>query len=81
MSTIFTSHLAVALKAMAMDGRGVAWLPLSLVDEELGVQGCLVELGSGCRIEVDIVLLRPDGNLGSWAETHWDVLGDGISLA
>ncbi|WP_416356594.1 LysR substrate-binding domain-containing protein [Aureimonas phyllosphaerae] len=81
MSTIFTSHLAIALKAMAMEGRGVAWLPLSLVDDELGGDGCLVELGGGDGVEVDIVLLRPDRNLGPWAEALWDVLGKHLPVS
>ncbi|WP_210253417.1 LysR substrate-binding domain-containing protein [Antarcticirhabdus aurantiaca] len=73
--TNFTSHLAVALKAMAMDGMGVAWLPLSLVDEELGEGGSLCEVRGDYGIPVDVVLLRPARNLGQTAEALVECVG------
>lgn len=72
--TVFTSHLAVALKAMALEGRGVAWLPLSLVDEELG-HGTLLRLGgSDFEIPVEIIVLRPNRSLGPDEEALWTAL-------
>ena len=32
---VFTAHLASVLKSMALEGRGLAWLPQSLVREDL----------------------------------------------
>jgi DNA-binding transcriptional LysR family regulator len=67
----FTSHLATLLKAMALDGRGIAWLPASLMQDELR-SGALVEAGDASwRIEVDICLLRGTSALPAAAEAFW----------
>ena len=34
-TTVFTAHHAVLLKTMAMEGRGIAWLPESLIAADL----------------------------------------------
>lgn len=39
LSTVFTSHLAMVLKALASDGKGVAWIPRSLAADQLGSGG------------------------------------------
>ena len=44
LSTIFTSHVVAVLVAMARSGRGLAWVPLSLVDHCLA-SGELVRAG------------------------------------
>jgi len=68
---IFTAHLASVLKTMALDGRGVAWLPLSLIAEELK-SGRLVEAdGPHWKIDLQIRLFRGLTSLPPAAEAFW----------
>ena len=68
---VFTAHLASVLKTMAVDGRGVAWLPASLIRDELD-SGRLMEAGSSeWRIEVEIRLFRGQAVLPRAAEAFW----------
>ncbi|MBV7483062.1 LysR substrate-binding domain-containing protein [Bordetella sp. BOR01] len=68
---VFTAHLAAVLKSMALDGRGVAWLPLSMVETELH-QKRLVQAGDASwRLAADIRLFRPDAALAPAAEAFW----------
>jgi DNA-binding transcriptional LysR family regulator len=68
---VFTAHLATLLKSMALDGRGVAWLPRTLIDDELR-EGRLVEAGSGgWAIEVEIRLFRRQASELPAAEAFW----------
>ncbi|QTG16890.1 LysR family transcriptional regulator (plasmid) [Agrobacterium tumefaciens] len=69
----FSSHLAVALKALAMDGKGVAWVPRSLVEDEID-KGLLTLAGSeDWGVKVSIVLMRPRQRQSSLAEEFWDL--------
>lgn len=66
-----TAHLATVLKAMVHDGRGLAWLPLSLVQDELN-QGTLVRAGEPeWDAEVEIHLFRSRARQTPGAETFW----------
>src|SRR5690606_16535056 len=68
---VFTAHLAAVLKSMALDGRGVAWLPYSMVDTELRDKR-LAEAGDAAwRLQADIRLFRPDQALAPAAEAFW----------
>lgn len=68
---VFTSHLSVVLRTMARDGRGTAWLPLSLVADDLAA-GSLVRLGDGqWDVAVDIRLFRPRARQSPSAEAFW----------
>jgi DNA-binding transcriptional LysR family regulator len=71
---VFTSHLATVLKSMALEGRGVAWLPGSLVAAELAA-GTLVSAGdAGQDVAVEIRLVRPRAPLAPAAERFWALL-------
>jgi DNA-binding transcriptional LysR family regulator len=71
---VFTSHLGAALKAMAQDGRGVAWLPMSLVGEDLA-HGSLVRAGDKSWDTVlEIRLLRPHSRQRPVAEKFWSLV-------
>ncbi len=71
LEAVFTSHLAVVLKTMALDGRGVAWLPLSLVGDELA-GGRLVQAGGdGSLVPVEIRLVRRRAAAPPAAEAFW----------
>ncbi len=68
---VFTAHLAAVLKSMALDGRGVAWLPMSLVEDELR-NGRLVEAApTDWRIDVEIRLFRAAPAPPPAAEAFW----------
>ena len=69
--THFTSHHAVLLKTMALDGRGVAWLPKSLVVDEL-TNGRLALVGDATwQIPIEIRLYRHAGAMTQTAEAVW----------
>ena len=70
----FTAHVATVLAEMARAGRGVAWMPMSLIarDLELGVL-----LRAGDRrwdIPIDIRLYRPRARQTAAAEAFWTLL-------
>src|SRR5208283_4566638 len=67
----FTSHLAKLLVTMALDGRGMAWLPDSLISEDLAA-GRLVRAGDKeWDIPIEIHLFRPRSRLSPVAEKFW----------
>ncbi len=69
--TVFQSHLAAALRSMVLAGRGVAWLPRSLIADDL-VEGRLVSAGPPTLdIDVAIHLFRTAHGLGKTAEKFW----------
>lgn len=69
---VFTSHHAGVLKVMALGGRGVAWLPRSLILAELDRRD-LVPVGDQARrtIALEIRLFRPTAQLCGVAESFW----------
>lgn len=69
---VFTAHLASVLRTMALEARGLAWLPRSLVREELE-QGRLQVTGPAhWRIPLEIRLHRDPAPLGAHAEAFWE---------
>jgi LysR family transcriptional regulator, hypochlorite-specific transcription factor HypT len=76
-SIVFTAHNAFLLRTMALAGRGVAWLPASLVEGELE-QGALVAAGDErWRVPVEIRLYRQKAGMAPTAEELWRVVGGG----
>ena len=68
---VFTAHLASVLKTMALDGRGVAWLPKTLIGEDLA-NGRLVPVGEeSWSIAVEIRLFRQEATMHPAAEKFW----------
>jgi DNA-binding transcriptional LysR family regulator len=75
MSIVFTAHNAFLLRTMALSGRGVAWLPASLVEGELA-SGALVQAGGDrWRVPVEIRLYRQNAEMAPTAEELWRVVG------
>ncbi len=75
----FSSHLATSLAAMARDGRGLVWSPLSLVAGDLA-DGRLIRWDdpAGCAdrsVPIDILLVRPKARQTPAAEAFWRRLG------
>jgi DNA-binding transcriptional LysR family regulator len=72
---IFTSHLAIVLKTLARDGRGVAWSPRSLIEDELEPGGPLARAGDeSWDIPIEIRLFRPRARQNENAEAFWSAL-------
>ena len=58
---------------MALDGRGIAWLPQTLVDDDIG-QGRLVSAASDeWAIPLEIRLYRDSELLGKAANAFWNI--------
>lgn len=71
----FVAPHAVLLRSMALQGRGIAWLPDMLVREDLA-QGRLQRAGgSSWDIPVEICLYRQPNDMSPVAERLWSVLG------
>ena len=70
--SVFSSHLASVLAAMARDGRGRAWLPLSLVKDDLST-GRLERIGTDeDEVAIEIHLFRPKALQNQAAEALWE---------
>ena len=72
--TVFTSHLAAALRSLACDGEGLAWLPLSLIDEDMRAGRLRRMFDEASDIALEIRLFRA-ARLGEAAEQFWRGLG------
>jgi DNA-binding transcriptional LysR family regulator len=69
--SVFTAHLASVLRTMALDGRGMAWLPQSLIRDDLA-SGRLIEAAPReWTIDLEIRLYRDRAPLGQAAEAFW----------
>jgi len=77
---VFTAHLASVLRTMVLDARGVAWLPRTLVDEDL-TNGRVVAAADKDwdipDIPLEIRLYRDAPLLGKAAEEFWGKVAAG----
>jgi LysR family transcriptional regulator, hypochlorite-specific transcription factor HypT len=70
----FVAPHAVLLRSMALQGRGIAWLPTQLAQDELA-QGRLLRAGGpDWDIPVEICLYRQPNEMSPVAEQLWRVL-------
>lgn len=70
--TVFTAHLASVLRTMVLDGRGIAWLPQTLVEDDID-QGRLVAAASNdWEVPLEIRLYRDSELLGKAANAFWN---------
>ena len=67
---VYESAMAEALKAMALAGRGIAWLPENAVAAELAA-GKLVPLDPDFAVEAEIRLYRAADGADTLAERLW----------
>jgi len=75
MRETFVAPHAVLLRSMALQGRGIAWLPNMLVRDDLA-QGRLRRAGGpSWDIPVEICLYRQPNDMSPVAERLWAVLG------
>jgi DNA-binding transcriptional LysR family regulator len=70
---VFRSHAVLVLAAMAREGKGVAWLPESLIEDDLA-SGRLVPAGGDLwSVPMDIRLYRPRARQSPAAESFWSL--------
>lgn len=74
LDTVFTSHLATVLRAMALDGRGIAWLPRSLIADDLERSVLVRAGGPEWDAPVEIRLFRAKARQSPAAEDFWAAL-------
>ncbi|RZL93031.1 MAG: LysR family transcriptional regulator, partial [Variovorax sp.] len=70
---VFTAHLASVLRSMALDGRGIAWLPQSLVVDDLDAGRLVAAADADLCVDLEIRLYRPRLAVGRTTKEFWDV--------
>lgn len=68
---VLTAHLASVLRTMALDGRGLAWLPHWLIGDDIEAGRLVVAASEEWSINLDIRLYRDRAALGKAAEAFW----------
>lgn len=71
---VFTAHLASVLRTMVLDGRGIAWLPETLISDDLKRGLLVVAAPDSWKIEVQIRLYRDKAIFGKAGESFWDAV-------
>ncbi|WP_337958263.1 LysR family transcriptional regulator [Roseateles chitosanitabidus] len=72
---VLTAHLASVLRTMALDGRGLAWLPGILVGEDLAAGRLVLAADADWHLDLEIRLYRDRNPMGAAAEAFWDAAG------
>lgn len=72
----FSSHLAAVLMSMALENKGIAWLPGSLTEQEVADGRLVRALDKSRDIPLEIHLTRPAGPISRAAEEFWTTLVD-----
>ena len=73
-SVVFTAHNAFLLRAMALEGRGLAWLPQSLVQAELDSARLCLAGEPAEQLPLTICLYRQKAPMSAMAEALWGLL-------
>jgi DNA-binding transcriptional LysR family regulator len=68
---VFTAHLATVLRSLALEGRGLAFLPASLVRDDLAAGRLVPAGGARWTIALSVRLHRPRAALSAVAEKFW----------
>jgi DNA-binding transcriptional LysR family regulator len=69
---VLTAHLASVLRTMALDGRGLAWLPGILVGEDLAAGRLVLAADADWHLDLEIRLHRDRSTMGVAAQAFWD---------
>ncbi len=72
--TVFTAHLASVLRTMALEGRGIAWLPRSLIDADLAAGKLVAAAAAPWNVDLEVRLYRAHAPLGQAAQALWDAV-------
>ena len=76
LNRVFESHLAGVLKTMSREGRGLAWLPESQVQDDLDTGALVLSGDESWSIPVDIRLFRSSDPLPQASEEFWKQIDD-----
>ena len=68
---IFKAHLASVLRTMALDGRGLAWLPKTLVEEDLDAGRLVSAYPAEWKVPLEIRLYREKNMTGQAPLALW----------
>ncbi|REC98992.1 LysR family transcriptional regulator [Ectopseudomonas oleovorans] len=71
LTPLFRSHLAAVLMSMALEGKGIAWLPRSLTEHEIASGHLVRALDNSWDIPLEIHLTRPTEHISAFAEEFW----------
>ena len=71
LQVVFTAHLASVLRTMVLDGRGLAWLPETLVGEDLDAGRLAAAAPVDWNVPVEIRLYRERRQASPAAERFW----------
>ncbi|MCQ4270074.1 LysR substrate-binding domain-containing protein [Pseudomonas kuykendallii] len=71
LDALFSSHLAAVLMSMALENKGVAWLPESLAEAEVADGALVRAFDQDWDIPLQIQLTRPKAPLSDFAEAFW----------
>jgi len=77
----FVAHHATLLRSMALQGRGIAWLPHALVRDDLTQGRLCLAGGPQWHIPVEICLYRQPSELAPVAEQLWAAVTVGACAA
>lgn len=71
LTPVFMARQAVLLRGMAQEGRGVAWLPRTLVRDDLERGTLAAAGGEDWAVAVEVHLFRPRSRMSPAAEAFW----------
>jgi DNA-binding transcriptional LysR family regulator len=74
LNPVFSSHVATVLTSMARNGRGLAWAPRSLVEDDLRRSELVRAGGLEWDIPIEIHLFRPRSRQSQAAEAFWSLV-------
>ena len=69
---VFTAHLASVLRTMVLDGRGLAWLPRTLIADDLASRQLVSAGAAKWNVALDIRLYRDRAGNSRAAQSFWD---------
>lgn len=72
---VFTAHVAALLKAMALEGRGIAWLPRSLIADDLDAGRLVAAAGRAWCIDIEVRLYGRRTSDTPAAASFWKAAG------
>lgn len=71
MNTVFESPSSEVLRAMALAGFGMAFLPESLIEDDLKGEFLIPALPKRYRLDLDVLIIRRAATIGADAERLW----------
>ncbi len=72
---VMTAHLASVLRSMALQGRGLAWLPELLIADDLATGRLLPAADEGWDIALEVRLHRDTAAQAPAAQAFWEAAG------